>query len=95
MTQQPYQSIRFEWLTAADSHSYIDFDLGDTRTTYPLPYSLGTSSVETLNCAIGMSLFRATIRLTPEALGQSIATAEISVDLKEPTLQAQIMRVDG
>lgn len=94
MTQQPYQSIRFDWLAdAGNLEVVVKPDQGDVdKATYPLPNGLGTTTVETLNCAMGMSMFRAVNRLLPEAIGQSIPTAEIDVNLKEPTFQTQIMR---
>lgn len=94
MTSQPYESIRFDWLADAGKQEVVvSPDQGDVeKTSYPLPNGLGTSTVETLNCSMGMSIFRAVIKLVPEAIGLSIPTAEINVNLKVPTFQAQILR---
>lgn len=94
MSSQPYHSIHFDWLAVNDTANTIvsPDDEGLERGTYPLPDNLGTSSIETLNLAMGMSIFKAINQLSPEAIGQSIPTAEIDVKLKGPTFQAQIIR---
>lgn len=94
METQPYRSIRFEWLSAPDAqHLILSPDEGDiVQSVHSLPNGLGSSSYESINLSMGMSVFRAVNCPNADALGMSIAVAEIDVELKGPTFQAQTIR---
>lgn len=92
MSNQPYKAIRFEWLAEDNPEVLVVPDKGNyERSFHALPEGLGTSSIETINLAMGMSIYHATNSVSPQAIGRSIPTAEISVDMKGPTFQAQVI----
>ena len=89
-----FTRLQFRWLLEASEDSFA-FGPGDgdlEHQSLNFPPELGQGHFDHCNLALGMSLYRSSHRLLPQAAGHLIPVAEIHVDYGGPAFVAQSLR---
>ncbi len=95
MTDQPYKSVVFEWLSASGEtiDGSEDRNFGESGwLDYQMPPELGKGGYEVLELALGMSLVRSSFQFSQAALGKMIPLMNVEVTFNEPSFQAMVLR---
>ncbi len=89
-----FTRLQFRWLLDASEGSFAFGPLDGDMERQPLnfPPEFGEGHFDHCNLALGMSIYRSTHRLLPQASGQLIPVAEIHVDYGGPAFVAQSLR---
>ena len=86
-----YEFLRFSWLVEEDRANFQPWHGDIDVHPYPLPPEIGACSISKLELAFGMTLFRATHRFGPAALGQLVHVADVEGSFPAESLMVQVV----
>jgi AraC-like DNA-binding protein len=87
-----YEFLKFSWLVddiEGDGGSFQPWHKDIDILPYPLPPEIGECGIAKLEMAYGMTLFRATHKFTPAALGQMVRMAMVEGSFPSESFMAQ------
>lgn len=94
ITSSPYKSFQCDWLITPDDDAvFISPQPGETEwMPFPIPPEMGEGRFQSIELAIGMSIFHSEHHFNPAALGQLFPLAKIEMDFHEQTFLTQVVR---